>query len=138
MSSERGRIVGIFAAVALVAGGAGFYFFKVYQPQEQRAAAKDEVVAWEQRWKAARDCLLGPAPGSSKTSEALAIRELSPDPWNRGSCTPLISKLSRGDAPDTGLAPVERAWVESTGRPVDTTRPITRRSTPSTRQIPAQ
>ena len=32
--SERGRVVGIFAVVALVAGGAGFYYFKIYQPAQ--------------------------------------------------------------------------------------------------------
>jgi hypothetical protein len=102
----------IFAAVAIVAGGGGFYFFKIYQPAQVKKAAREEINRWEERWDAARACLLGPTPGSTKTSEALAIREMNPDPWNRGSCTPLISKLSRGDEPDTGLNDVEAAWVD--------------------------
>jgi len=112
MSTERSRPIMIFAAVAIVAGGAGFYFFKIYQPAQVKKAAREEINRWEERWDAARACLLGPTPGSTKTSEALAIREMNPDPWNRGSCTPLISKLSRGDEPDTGLKDVEAAWVD--------------------------
>ena len=110
--SERGRVVLIFAAVGVVAAGGGFYFFKVYQPAQARKAAQDEIVAWEARWQQARDCLMGPKPASSKTSEALAMRELLPDPWQRDTCTPLISKLTRGEGPDTGIPAVEAAWVE--------------------------
>jgi len=112
MSSERSRVVLIFAAVAVVAAGGGFYFFKVYQPAQVKKAAQEEIARWETRFTAVRDCLLGAKPGSQKTSEALAIREMTPDPWNRGACTPLIGKLSRGDEPDTGLKDVEAAWVE--------------------------
>lgn len=112
MSSERSRVVLIFAAVAAVAAGGGYYFFKVYQPAQTKKAAQEEITRWEERFTAVRDCLLGAKPGSQKTSEALAIREMTPDPWNRGACTPLIGKLSRGDEPDTGLKDVEAAWVE--------------------------
>jgi hypothetical protein len=112
MSSERSRVVLIFAAVAVVAGAGGYYFFKVYQPAQTKQAAQEEITRWEQRFTAVRDCLLGAKPGSQKTSEALAIREMTPDPWNRGACTPLIGKLSRGDEPDTGIKDVETAWVE--------------------------
>ncbi|HET9992342.1 MAG TPA: hypothetical protein VFQ65_27610, partial [Kofleriaceae bacterium] len=112
MSSERSRVVLIFGAVAAIAAGGGYYFFKVYQPAQTKKAAQEEVSRWEQRFTAVRDCLLGAKPGSQKTSEALAIREMTPDPWNRGACTPLIGKLNRGDEPDTGLKDVETAWVE--------------------------
>jgi hypothetical protein len=112
MSSGSGRAILIVVAIAFIAGGAGYYFVKVYRPHQVLRDAQDEIEGWEARWKAARTCLLGPTPGSSKTSEALAIRELSPDPWDRGGCTPLIAKLSRGDAPDSGLPEVERAWSE--------------------------
>ena len=108
--SERARVISIFAAVGVIAGGAGYYFFGVYQPAQVKKAARAEITRWEQRWQAARGCLLGGSPGSSKTSEALAIHELSPDPWDRGSCTPLIGHLSRGSAPNTGLPKVEHAW----------------------------
>ncbi|MFT3700392.1 MAG: hypothetical protein QM831_45020 [Kofleriaceae bacterium] len=101
----------IFGVVALLAGGGGYYFFRVYQPNQTRQAAQAEVDAWEQKWKAARDCLLGPTPLSSKTSEALALREMSPDPWNRGGCTEPIKRLVRGDAPDSRIPAVEAAWA---------------------------
>lgn len=112
MSSDRTRIIGIFAAVAVVAGGAGYYFFKIYRPKQVLHDAQDEVTAWETRWKAARDCLLGPHPGSSKTAEALAIREMSPDPWNKGSCTQLMGKLTRDAQQQSGIESVEAAWSE--------------------------
>jgi hypothetical protein len=112
MATERSKALPIFLAVAVLAAGAGYYFFKIYSPKQQKLAAQAEIDGWEMRWKAARDCLLGPTPGSSKTSEALAIREMNPDPWNRGTCTPLISKLNRGDEPDTGIKDIEAAWVE--------------------------
>lgn len=110
--SERGRVISIFAAVGVIAAGGGYYFFKVYQPAQAKKAAQDEITAWEARWQAARDCLMGPKPASSKTSEALAVREMLPDPWQRSTCTPLISKLTRGDAPDTGYAAIEGAWTD--------------------------
>jgi len=111
MSTERSRAVPIFLAVAVLAGGGGYYFFKIYTPAQVKKEAQAEIDGWEARWKSARDCLLGPTPGSQKTSEAIAIREMNPDPWNRGSCTPLIGKLSRGDEPDTGIKALEDAWV---------------------------
>lgn len=110
--SDRGRVLLIFGAVALVAGGAGFYFFKVYQPAQALGDAQVEINGWEARYQEARSCLLGQTPLSTKTSEALAIREMAPDPWDRGKCTPLVSKLSRGVSNDTGVEDVEAAWNE--------------------------
>jgi hypothetical protein len=108
--SDRGRVVLIFAMVGLLAGGGGYYFIKIYRPAQDLKTAQDEVTSWETRFQTARDCLLGKSPGSAKTSEALAIREMAPDPWDRGRCTPLISQLNRGEAPDTRLPVVEEAW----------------------------
>jgi hypothetical protein len=110
--SDRARVILVLLIVALVAGGAGFYFFKVYRPAQDLKAAQAELGTWEKRYQEARVCLLGATPGSSKTSEALAIREMAPstDPWDRKTCTPLISKLSRGEGDDTGLPAVELAW----------------------------
>src|SRR4051812_36444425 len=110
--SERGRVALIFAVVGAAAAGGGYYFFKVYQPAQAKHAAQDEITAWESRWSAARACLMGPKPASSKTSEALAVREMLPDPWQRDTCTGLISKLTRGPAPDTGYADIEAAWAD--------------------------
>ncbi|NVB84633.1 MAG: hypothetical protein HOV81_40040 [Kofleriaceae bacterium] len=109
--SDRARVVLIFVVVGLIAGGAGFYFFKIYRPAQDLKNAQEEIAGWETRFAAARDCLLGKSPGSAKTSEALAIREMAPDPWDRGKCTPLVSKLSRGEAPDTGIPDIEKAWA---------------------------
>ena len=108
--NDRARLIAMGLAVLAVTGGGGYYFLGVYRPRQVRRQAQAEITSWEARWKDARDCLLGPHPASSKTREALAVREMSPDPWDRQSCTPKISKLSRGSAPNTGLDAVERAW----------------------------
>lgn len=110
--SDRGRVVLIFAAVAAVAGGAGYYFFQIHQPAQRLEDARAEIAVWEARYQEARGCLLGKTPASAKTSEALAIREMDPDPWDRGRCTPVVGKLSRGEANDTGVDAVEAAWAE--------------------------
>jgi hypothetical protein len=109
---EAGKAVALVAviiATLAVAGGA-YYLLAVRAPMQQRAKAQVEVERWEERLGAARACLLGDAAGSRGTREALAIRELSPDPWNRGTCTQLISRLSRGETEDTGMPAVEEAW----------------------------
>ncbi len=111
MSGERTRIGIIFGVVALAAGGAGFYFFRIYQPKHALDEAQAEIATWETRWTAARGCLLGAAPASSRTSEALAIHELAVDPWDRASCTRLVGKLARGPGTDTGIAAIETAWT---------------------------
>ncbi|MBA3821078.1 MAG: hypothetical protein H0X17_19490, partial [Deltaproteobacteria bacterium] len=108
--THRTRIVLIFVTVAIIVGGGGFWFFKIHTPNQKRAVAREQIAAWDERWLAARTCLLGATPGSSKVSEALAIRELSPDPWERKLCTTHVSLLTRGDAEDTGLPAVEEAW----------------------------
>jgi len=108
--SERGRVALIFAVVGAAAASGGYYYFKIYSPTQAKKAAQDEITAWEARWDAARSCLMGPKPASSKTSEALAVREMLPDPWQRDTCTGLISKLTRGPAPDTGYRAIEDAW----------------------------
>lgn len=109
-SNDRTKVILMFAAVAVAAAGGIFYFFKIHQPKQRLADAQAEITAWDARWIEMRSCLLGSAPGSSKVSEALAIRELSPDPWERKTCTQLVSRLSRGEAEDTRVPAVEEAW----------------------------
>jgi hypothetical protein len=103
-------MVMIFALVGVVALGVGFYYVKIYTPKKELEAAQGEVNGWEARYQEARACLLGKSPLSAKTSEALAIREMAPDPWDRGRCTPLVSKLSRGVGNESGIDAVEKAW----------------------------
>ena len=104
------KVILIFAAVAVVVAGGIFYFFKIHQPKQRMSDAQAEIIAWDTRWIEMRNCLLGQTPGSAKVSEALAIRELSPDPWERKTCTQLVSQLSRGEAEDTRVHAVEEAW----------------------------
>lgn len=111
--SEKAKIALVFGAVAAVVGGGAFYFFKIHQPAQRLADARSEIATWEEeRWTRARACLLGEKPASAKISESLAIRELSPDPWERGSCTKLISQLNRGEGTNTGIPRIEQAWVD--------------------------
>ena len=109
-SGDRAKVIGMFVAVVVIAVGGIVWYFKVHQPATRLADAQAEIAAWSVRWEAARDCLLGKTPASSKVSEALAVRELSPDPFDRGSCTSLISQLTRGEAVDTRIPAVEDAW----------------------------
>ena len=106
----RMKVILLFAGVVALGAGGIIYFLKVHEPKQRLADAQTEIEAWDSRWIATRDCLLGATPGSSKLSEALAIRELSPDPWERKTCTQLISRLSRGEATDTRMPAVEEAW----------------------------
>lgn len=109
--SEKSRVVVIFGAAILLASGGLYYYVKIHQPNEDRAIAQREVVAWEQRLAAVHACLFGDKPASARPGEALAVRELAPDVWDRGTCTKLVGKLSRGVAEDTGLMKVEHAWM---------------------------
>jgi hypothetical protein len=109
-SNDRTKVILIFAAVGIALAGGIFYFFKIHQPKSRMADAQAEIVAWDTRWTELRSCLLGPQPGSAKLAEALSIRELSPDPWERKTCTQLVSQLSRGEAEDTRVPAVEEAW----------------------------
>ena len=109
MASGPVRVVLIFAGVAAVAAAGGYYFLAVYQPKQRLTAAQAGVAEWEKRYAAARECLLGPKPASSRVSEAIALRELNKDPWDRNTCTRLMGKLSR-DAENSQIPAVERAW----------------------------
>ncbi|MFN0253893.1 MAG: hypothetical protein ACKV2T_43920 [Kofleriaceae bacterium] len=111
--SERGNgkiIAGAVVALAAIGGGA-YWFFGIRAKNEQQNDAQAEILAWETRLAAARTCLFGEKPASSDSGEALAVRELTPDPWDRSTCTKLVGALARGVADDTGLMPVEHAWM---------------------------
>jgi len=110
MSSERRVAFGVFAIVALLVGGGAFYFFGVVRAKQEKGGARDEVEAWEKRWLEARTCLVGEAPLASKPGQALAIREMGP--VQERACTPLVGKLSRGEAPSTGNPEIESAWTD--------------------------
>lgn len=111
--SERGngKIIAIVAVFLAAIGGAAYWFFGIRAKNVQRDAAQAEIVAWETRLAAARECLFGPKPASSDSGEAFAVRELTPDVWDRSTCTKLVGALARGVADDTGILPVEHAWM---------------------------
>lgn len=109
-SNDRTKIIVILGVIGALAAGGIFYFLKVHQPKQRIADAQEQIATWDARYVALRECLFGKTPGSSKLSEALAIRELSPDPWERKTCTPLVSQLTRGEMEDTRVPAVEEAW----------------------------
>ncbi len=109
--SDKSRIALIFGIPAVLLVGGLYYFFKIHQPKQEQGKAADEVLAWEARLDGVHRCLFGDKPASSRSAEALAVRELAPDVWDRVSCTKLIGKLSRGIAEDTGIMKVEHAWM---------------------------
>ncbi len=120
--SERGNAKIIAIAVVLLAalGGAAYWFFGVRAMNEAREKAQAEILAWEARLSAARACMFGKVPASSDSGEALAVRELTPptaeelradsDPKKK-TCATLVGKIARGVADDTGIMPVEHAWM---------------------------
>ncbi len=111
-SAQRGKaaVLALVAVAAIALAGGAYYLLAIYLPAQKRGPARAELARWEERLAAARACLLGDAPGSPSTREALAIRELSPDPWTRSTCTQLIGQLARGETEDTGMPAVETAW----------------------------
>jgi hypothetical protein len=109
--SDKSRIALIFGIPALLVIGGLYYYFKIHQPKQDRSKAADEILAWEARLGSVHRCLFGDKPASSRSAEALAVRELAPAEWDRVSCTKLIGKLSRGIAEDSGIMPVEHAWM---------------------------
>ena len=114
--NDKVKIGLIFGATAAVLAGGALYFFGVHQPRARVTAAQDEIAAWEGSYDAARRCLLGSPPASPSTAEALAVRELAPDPWERKTCTSLIARLTRSAGVDTELAAVEAAWADVDAR----------------------
>ncbi len=120
--SERGN--GKIIAIAIVClagvGGAAYWFFGVRAKDNEKAVAQAEILEWEKRLASARECMFGKTPASSDSGEALAVRELPPltpeeqtekeDPKKK-TCATLVGAIARGVAPDTGIMPVEHAWM---------------------------
>lgn len=96
-------VMGVIAVIGVT------LLITVYHPHKMREDAKSDVLAWEEHWLAARDCILGPKPAASTAGESLTIRELegSADLWK---CKPLTQNLSRAISEDTGLDDIEAAW----------------------------
>jgi len=96
-------VIGVIAVIGVI------LLITVYHPHKVREGAKSDVLAWDERWLTARDCILGTKPAASTVGESLAIRELdgSADLWK---CKPLTANLSRPLGEDTGLEDVDAAW----------------------------
>ncbi|MBA2539193.1 MAG: hypothetical protein H0V17_06120, partial [Deltaproteobacteria bacterium] len=102
------RLVLMFLAIALVAGGGIYYFFGIHSPARDKRIAQEEIERWEPGFAKVRTCLIGPSPASAKAAEAIAIRELVEKPDYK-KCTAAIAELSR-DGEDTGDSRIEGAW----------------------------
>ena len=111
MSSDRNRVIAIFAGVAIVLGGGAFYYTKIFAPGEARDQAREEYKEWDARWLSLRSCLLG-EERSAKVGESLAIHEMLDQGWTAKSCTSSIGKLARGPGESSGISKIEDAWVE--------------------------
>jgi hypothetical protein len=121
MATPRPSVVLVIVGVLLVMGGGGVYFFFVYSKGEDLRAAQAQVEAWEPRWVAARDCLIGETPRAAEFADALAVRELEEGVEAAiGKCGPLVGKLARPEGNQSGIEEVEEAWqlVEDTGAAV--------------------
>lgn len=111
MSSDRNRVIAIFASVAVVIGGGAFYYVKIYSPGQAKAQAREEFTAWDIGFQSLRRCLLGHDERSSATSEALAIHEMQDQGWTAKSCTADVGRLSRGAGESSGIDAIEEAWT---------------------------
>jgi hypothetical protein len=96
-------IAGVAVALYVVFGAAA--------PRRARATARSEseIAAWEERYAAARGCLVGRAPASSMPSEALAVREMNGELRELRACIPLVGHLTRAAAGDD--SELDDAWA---------------------------
>ncbi len=111
MSSDRNRIIAIFAGVAIVLGGGAFYYVKIFTPNEARGVAREEFKDWDEHWESVRFCLLG-KERSAKASESLAIHEMVDQGWSAKTCTGPVGHLARGPGESSGISAIEEAWVD--------------------------
>ncbi|MGE0872882.1 MAG: hypothetical protein AB7P03_30280 [Kofleriaceae bacterium] len=109
--NQRWRIAAIFGVLGAILIAGAVYFFQVYRPAKARDEAQLEIAGWEERLAAANTCLFGAPSAPARAADALAIRKLSPEPWNQARCVQLIGQLTRGAALDTGMPAVEQAWA---------------------------
>ena len=101
----------IFAVVAAGRAAApGSTSSRSISRRRTEEAAQAEIAAGSRAGRGARlPARHKPGSAQDRARRSRSARWL-PDPWERGKCTPLVGKLSRGAAPDTGIAAIETAW----------------------------
>jgi hypothetical protein len=86
----------------------------IFASRRETRGAGLEAVTREVQWLAARACLVGGHPRSTRTSEALSIRELLNEHWDPPECARQLDALARTAEPDS--APLE---VRAAARELD-------------------
>ena len=111
-SSQSRKMIAIIGGIVAVVIGGLLYFLLVFQPAREREAARDQIRAWEPRWEAARDCLLGDKPLAADAADAMTARELVAGTTDAamGDCTKLVGGMTRPPGPSSGVAAVENTW----------------------------
>ncbi|MCB9562904.1 MAG: hypothetical protein H6708_21075 [Kofleriaceae bacterium] len=111
-SSRTGPVV-VVAIVVVSAGLIGGWLWW-WKPRQERAEARAQITAWEQRWHTARQCLLGDPPLASDPGDALAIGALASGRVDNPSraCLESIKVVTRPDGGASALDEVEAAWRE--------------------------
>ncbi|CAN5919406.1 hypothetical protein BH11MYX2_BH11MYX2_14010 [soil metagenome] len=118
--AKSSKVAWIAGSLAIAAGLLWLGWFMFIHPKDQeRLKAQNEILRWEKRFAAARECFFGPTPYSADGAEALAVYELTPRPElapseedkHHKDCIKIVGKISRGPAEDTGNLKIEQAWM---------------------------
>jgi hypothetical protein len=114
MASDSRRLALVIAAIVVLVGGGALYLFLVVLPGKTMEEAREQIVAWDAKWQAARSCLMGDKPLANDVADAMTVRELMAGTTEAamGDCTPLVAKLRRPAGPASRVNAVEAAWPE--------------------------
>lgn len=108
MTTPRRSVVLVVLGVLGASLAGAYYFFFVFTRDEALQEARAQVIAWEERWQAARACLLGAAPLAADLQEALILSELVA----RRDCAREMGKLTRPEGNASHQPEVEQAWAQ--------------------------
>lgn len=111
MTTPRRSVVLVVLGVVGASVAGAYYFFFVFTRDETLREARLQVTTWEERWQAARDCLLGTAPLAADLQEALVLVELVGARGAR-ACARELGKLTRPEGNASHQPEVEEAWAQ--------------------------
>lgn len=111
MTTPRRSVVLVVLGVLGASVAGAYYFFFVFTRDEALHEARAQVSAWDERWQAARACLLGSVPLAADLHEALVLSELV---GARGArdCARDMGKLTRPEGNASHQPEVEEAWAQ--------------------------
>lgn len=118
MTTPRRSVVLVVLGVVGASVAGAYYFFFVFTRDETLREARLQVTTWEERWQAARACLLGTAPLAADLQEALVLVELVGARGAR-ACARELGKLTRPEGNASHQPEVEEAWAQLEAHVID-------------------